>query len=335
MNGHEVSVFFDMRAPDFGTPVPELYSAMLEMSAFADEIGVSRIGVMEHHGSEDGYLPAPFVLAGAVAARTSQARLSISAVILPLHDPVHLAEQIAVLDIVSNGRLDVVFAAGYVPYEFQMFNVSLRDRGKLMNEGTDIIMRALRGERFTAGDREIFVRPLPIQAPEDIVILGGGVEASARRAARVGGGFAPLRTDLFAVYDAECAKLGRKPGRKFGGGNGPMSIHVTEDPDRAWEQLTPHVIHVCKAYAAWAGEEENSNSPFLGLDNEEAVRASGMFACWTPDEVIERAPGIIAGYGGMNFMPLLGGLSPDIGWESLELLKSKVIPRLKPLLEAN
>jgi alkanesulfonate monooxygenase SsuD/methylene tetrahydromethanopterin reductase-like flavin-dependent oxidoreductase (luciferase family) len=62
-------VLFDMRAPEFGTPAPALYAAALEMSAFADEMGVSRINLMEHHGSEDGYLPSPFVMGGGVAAR--------------------------------------------------------------------------------------------------------------------------------------------------------------------------------------------------------------------------------------------------------------------------
>lgn len=331
MNGNEVSVMFDMRAPAFGAPITKLYDAMLEMSAFADEIGVSRIGVMEHHGSEDGYLPAPFVLAGGVAARTKRARISITAVILPLHDPVKVAEQIAVLDIMSGGRLEVVLAAGYVPSEFQMFNVSLKHRGRLMDEGTDIIMRALRGERFAAGGREIFIRPLPLQQPEDIVILGGGVEASARRAARAGAGFSPLRADLFAVYDAECAKLGKPPGRKYSSGL-PLSIHITEDPDRAWAQVGPHAVHVCKAYADWAAQEEVSNSPFAGLDNEAIIRASGLFVCWTPDEVVANAPAVLANFGGLNFMPLLGGLAPELGWESLELLKAKVMPRLAPLL---
>ncbi len=331
MNGNEVSVMFDMRAPAFGAPITELYDAMLEMSAFADEMGATRIGVMEHHGSEDGYLPTPFVLAGGVAARTKQARIAITAVIFPLHDPVKVAEQIAVLDIMSGGRLEVVLAAGYVPFEFQMFNVSLHDRGKLMDEGMEIMMRALRGERFTAGSREIFIRPLPLQQPEDILMVGGGVAATAKRAARYGAGLSPLRPDLFEIYDAECARLGTKIGRKYSGGL-PLSIHISEDPDRAWAQVGPHAVHVCKAYADWAAQEEVSNSPFAGLDNEAAIRASGMFVCWTPDEVIAHAPAALENFGGLNFMPLLGGLSPAVGWESLELLKSKVMPRLKPML---
>jgi alkanesulfonate monooxygenase SsuD/methylene tetrahydromethanopterin reductase-like flavin-dependent oxidoreductase (luciferase family) len=327
MTNNRTAVLFDMRAPAFGASTSWLYSAALEMCAFADDIGITRIGLMEHHASEDGYLPCPFVMGGGVSARTQNCRITLGAVILPLHDPVKIAEQIAVLDLMSGGRLDVIFGAGYVPSEFARFKVSMSDRGRLLDQGIDIILRALHGERFQADGREVFVRPLPIQSPEQILMAGGGVTASARRAARLGIGFAPLRTDLFPLYDDECRKLGRVPGKKYGGGL-PISIHIAEDPAEVWSQLEPHMVHVATAYAKWAGEETNSNSPFKGLDNSEALKRSGMFAVWTPDEVVTNAQSLTANHGALNFMPLLGGLSPDLGWKSLQLLKDKVMPRL-------
>ena len=165
MDDNQTAVLFDMRAPSFGAPIDRLYSAALEMAAFADEMGVSRVGLMEHHGSEDGYLPSPFVMGGGVAARTKRCRINLGAIILPLHDPVNIAEQIAVLDLLSGGRLEVILGAGYVPSEFGLFKTSLHDRGKLLDQGIEIILRSLRGERFTVDGREIFVRPLPIQPP--------------------------------------------------------------------------------------------------------------------------------------------------------------------------
>src|ERR1700722_5576123 len=96
---------FDMRAPDFGTPAPILYAAALEMAAWADTKGVDYVCVMEHHGSPGGYIPAPFVMGAALAARTKRMTLQLGAVLLPLHDPVELAEQMAVLDLISGGRL--------------------------------------------------------------------------------------------------------------------------------------------------------------------------------------------------------------------------------------
>lgn len=117
----ETTVSFDMRAPEWGAPTAELYRAAIEMAAFADGIGVDNISVMEHHGSEDGYLPQPFTMAGGMAAVTKHARLLIGAVVLPLHDPVLVAEQIAIADLMSGGRINVTFGAGYVASEFAMF----------------------------------------------------------------------------------------------------------------------------------------------------------------------------------------------------------------------
>lgn len=328
MSEIRTAAMFDMRAPAFGTPPAELYAAALDMAAFVDEIGVTTINLMEHHASDDGYLPQPFVMGGGVAARTKRCRLGLGAVILPLHDPVKIAEQIAVLDLMSNGRLMVTFGAGYVADEFAAFGVSLKDRGRLLDQGIDIILRALHGERFTAPDgRPVFVRPLPVQQPEAIIAVGGGVEASAKRAARFGLGFSPLRADLLDVYDAECRKLGREPGAKFSPA-GLSNVHLTTDPDATWAKVMPHLKHVVAAYAKWAEAEPNSNSPFRGLlANDEALKHCGIFNVMTPDQLVERAPQVVSDTGTVSFMPLLGGMPPKLGWESLELLKS-VMPRL-------
>src|SRR6185312_14124912 len=186
------SVMFDMRAPGWGAPRNELYRAALDMAAFADRIGVDAITLMEHHGSDDGYLPQPFTMAAAMAAVTENVRFVLGAVLLPLHDPVVVAEQIAVTDLISSGRLNVIVGTGYVPFEFAMFRKSLKDRAKLMDSGIDTILRALRGERFEADGRPVYVRPLPLQRPEDIIVVGGGVPSAAKRAARFGLGFFPI-----------------------------------------------------------------------------------------------------------------------------------------------
>ncbi len=326
----QTTVSFDMRAPDFGTPAQTLYGAALEMAAFADKIGVNRIGLMEHHGSGDGYLPAPFVMGGGVAAVTKQCSILLGAVILPLHDPVKIAEQIAVLDLMSGGRLNVIFGAGYVRSEFDMFGKSLKDRGKLLDSGIEIILRALKGKRFEADGRPILVRPSPLQKPEDIIYVGGGVEASARRAARFGCGFGPMRADIIPLYVDECAKLDHTP-RYFSPSHGlPGVIMLTDDPDRTWDMLEPHAFHVVSEYAKWAEQEPGSNSPFKGLDSLGALKRSGMYAVWTVEDLIANADKV-ADHGTFGFQPLVGGFPPEEGWKSLELLE-KAIPRLKALI---
>ena len=96
---------FDMRYPAHcTTPVDAFYHAAIEMSAWTDQHQFSAIGFLEHHNTDDGFLPSPLLLASAVAARTEHTMLAISALLVPLHDPIRLAEDLAILDILSRGR---------------------------------------------------------------------------------------------------------------------------------------------------------------------------------------------------------------------------------------
>lgn len=316
---------FDMRAPEFGTPAAALYAAALDMLEYGDTRGISYATLMEHHGSKDGYLPAPFVLGAAVAARTKHMRIQLAAVILPLHDPVKVAEQIAVIDLISGGRVDVVLGAGYVPFEFDMFKAPLHGRGKAMDEGIPLIQRALSGERFRADGREIFVRPLPIQKPYPPLFIGGGVAATARRAARFGAGLYPLNPQIIPLYNEECAKLGRKPGPIV---HNIGWIHVSEDPEKTWTQVAPHVLHVAQSYAEWS-EGTTSSSPFQGMNTMEAVKASGIYRVITPDECVQMAAEADKIGADFGLAPIMGGLDPKIGWKNLELFVEKVLPRIK------
>jgi alkanesulfonate monooxygenase SsuD/methylene tetrahydromethanopterin reductase-like flavin-dependent oxidoreductase (luciferase family) len=327
------SVSFDMRAPDWGTPRQELYNTAIEMAAFADQIGVDSINLMEHHGSDDGYLPQPYSLAAAMAAVTKRIRFTLGAVILPLHDPVVVAEQIALLDLISNGRVSSIFGAGYVPFEFALFGKSVKDRAKLMDAGLTTILRALKGENFeTPEGRPVYVRPLPLSVPEDIIMVGGGVDASARRAARFDVGLGPMVPQIVDTYLAECAKHGRPPRQYFRPVQGmPLAIHLCEDPDEGWAAIAPHAVHVITEYAKWAAAAgENSNSPFKGLDDPAVLRQAGLFATWTPDQLVTKVAEI-PDRGGIGLQPLLGGLSPKEGWKSLRMLE-KCMPQIKEVI---
>lgn len=333
MTASKITVSFDMRSPDWATPTPALYRAAIEMAAFVDRIGADQIGLMQHHGSDDGYLPQPFSLAGGMAAVTSRIRFVLGAVILPLHDPLELAEHIAVVDNMSNGRLNVIFGAGYVPLEFAMFRKSLKDRARLMDEGIALILRALAGERFEADGRPIFVRPLPVQDAHDIILVGGGVPASAKRAARHDVGFGPMKGELVDIYLAECAASGRPPRTYFRPVQGmPLAVHLCEDPDAGWEAIAPHAVHVITEYAKWAAQEgDGSNSPFKGLTDPAVLRQAGMFAAMTPEQLLERVAALPDGPN-IGFQPLLGGLSPEEGWKSLRLLE-QTMPALREVME--
>jgi len=318
---------FDMRAPDFGAPSSELYAAALDMCAFGDEIGIGGVIFPEHHASEDGYNPVPALMAAAVAARTKRMEMILGAIVLPLHDPVEVAETIAVTDIICGGRLTTTLAAGYVETEFNMFGKSLHDRARLMDEGLDVITRALAGERFEYQGREIFVRPLPRSRPPKILV-GGGVAPAARRAAKYGVGLWVLQPEmmpecqrLIALYKDECRKLGRMPGLVM---SSQPAVHVARDPEAAWEQIGHHLLHLAKSYASWASDVDTTTSPFYGIDTIEAVRAAGFLNVLTPEQAVafaRKTP--------ISLTPLISGLSPKIGWEMLELFAAEVMPKLK------
>jgi alkanesulfonate monooxygenase SsuD/methylene tetrahydromethanopterin reductase-like flavin-dependent oxidoreductase (luciferase family) len=318
---------FDMRAPAFGAPAAELYAAALDMCAFGDEVGIDGVIFPEHHASEDGYNPAPALMAAAAAARTKRLEMVLGAIVLPLHDPLEVAETIAVVDNICGGRLTTTLAAGYVAAEFSLFGKSLNDRARLMDEGLEVVTRALAGERFTWNGREIFVRPLPRSRPPKILV-GGGVPAAARRAARHGLGLwalqpeiTPAGRELLAAYDQECRKAGRSPGPVM---STSPAVHVARDPEAAWAEIGRHVLHLVQSYASWASDVETTTSPFYGLDTVEAVRAAGIINVLTPDEAVafaRRTP--------ISLTPLISGLPPKIGWEMLELFAAEVLPRLR------
>ena len=326
-SGFRSVLSFDMRAPDFGAPRSELYDAALDMCAFGDELGIDAVIFPEHHASEDGYNPVPALMAAAVAARTKRMEMIIGAIVLPLHDPIEVAETIAVTDIICRGRLTTTLAAGYVKAEFNMFGKSLSDRAQLMDEGLDVITRALAGERFMYGDREIFVRPLPRSRPPKILV-GGGVAAAARRAAKFGLGLwtlqHPMMPDcqkLIAVYEEECRKRGREPGPIMWSN---PAVHVTRDPDATWEEIGPHILHLVKSYASWASDVDTTTSPFYGMDTVESIRAAGMINVLTPEQTIE-----LASKTPISMTPLISGLSPKIGWDMLELFAAEVWPKIR------
>jgi alkanesulfonate monooxygenase SsuD/methylene tetrahydromethanopterin reductase-like flavin-dependent oxidoreductase (luciferase family) len=324
-----ISISFDMRAPDLGTTPARVYSEALAMCEYVDTRGIDYAMVMEHHGAEDGYLPTPFLMGAAIAARTKRMRIQMGAVVLPLHDPVKVADQIAVVDLISNGRAEIVLGAGYVKSEFDMFRRSLTERGKLLDAGVPVILRALSGERFKDEGREIYIRPLSVQKPHPTIFLGGGVPATAKRAARFGVGLYPLTPAIIPMYQEECAKRGRSPGPiVFGIAN----VHISEDPEMTWSKIEHNVLHVVRSYAKWT-EGTTSSSPYAGLDNLESLKKSGIYRVLTPDEAIKLASEADKIGGDLTMAPLFGGMDPDIGWRSIELCLQKVVPRLvkKPL----
>jgi alkanesulfonate monooxygenase SsuD/methylene tetrahydromethanopterin reductase-like flavin-dependent oxidoreductase (luciferase family) len=321
-----VSLTYDMRAPDFGVPPVDLYQAAVEQCAWADRLGFDAVALLEHHASVDGYLPSPIVLGSAVAAVTERMLIRMSVVLLPLYHPIRLAEDLAVLDLISQGRLRLTVGAGYRPEEYEQFDLNIKRRPSLMEDGVEVLKQAWTGEPFEWRGHTVRVLPRPVQEPRPAIALGGSSPAAAKRAARIADDFQPVGPRLYDVYLEELAALGKpapepRPARRGGGG---MFFHIAEDPDRAWSQIAPHAMHETNDYAAWAVGMRGS--PYKSFDTADELRESGMYEIVTPDAAVE----LIRERGGASFKPLMGGLDPDIGWECLHLFESDVLPRLRP-----
>ena len=116
-------LWYDFRNPQqWPRPYESFYTETLDQIAWAEELGYRSVWLTEHHFVPDGYTPSPLVIAGAIAARTKEMLISTSLMLLPLHDPVRLAEDAATLSILSGGRFDLGIGIGYRELEFEAFH---------------------------------------------------------------------------------------------------------------------------------------------------------------------------------------------------------------------
>ena len=320
--GAFLSLRYDLRAPAFGAPAAALYQAALEQCAWAEEHGFLMATLSEHHGSDDGYCPSPLVMAAAIAGRTRHLRMMIAALVVPLYDPVRLAEDLAVLDLASGGRVDLILGAGYREEELAMYGRTLDDRIPMLEEGVEVLRQAWTGEEFEYRGRRLRVTPRPARPEGPGLLLGGSSRGAARRAARLGLGFLPVDATVWGYYQEACRELGQEVG-PAPGLDQPRFIHVADDPDEAWARIAPHAFHDTNVYGSWLADA-NERGPYETTDDVDSLRESGAYIVITPDDCVAR----IRETGGLMLHPLMGGLDPDLAWESLELIGSKVIPRL-------
>ncbi|NNE75163.1 MAG: LLM class flavin-dependent oxidoreductase [Acidimicrobiales bacterium] len=267
----DIGVMFSFRnPPQWHRPFPEVYRNELDLIVEAEALGYDTIWLTEHHFAEDGYSPSIIPLAAAIAARTERVRIGFNLLLLPLHDPVALAEDIATLDVLSNGRIDVGVGQGYAVHEFRGFGIPLTDRLGRFREGLDVLDGLWTTDRFTYDGEHFRVEdarlmPKPVQQPAPPVWIGATSEAGIRRAGRRGANLLGLTNPhLQQVYeqargdaglDVESAKV--------------LQLHWTyldDTDDAAWERAAPHFHHVLSVYAKWIGEANDPGNPVANLE---------------------------------------------------------------------
>ncbi len=318
---------YDLRCPPFSrVSHADLYAAALEQCAWADRLGFAAVMLSEHHGSPDGYLPSPLVFGAAVAARTRNLRIQFAALIAPLHDPVRLAEDLAVLDVVSGGRIIPVLAGGYVESEFRTFGRQLSDRPRVMEEIVPFLERAWSGEPFEYQGRTVRVTPRPVQRPRPPIFMGAASAPAARRAARHADYLIPQLPEFWEIFRQERIRLGKPDPGPLAPSTGNF-VYVAEDPDAAWAKIAPYAMHEMNAYGRWMSEAGTAG-PYRPIEDPDALRATGAYPVLTPQQLIDQ----IRSLGptcAVLVHPLMGGMDPELSWASLELIERKVLPAIQ------
>ena len=316
---------FDMRAPATGASTTELYGAALEMAHWTEDRGALLAILSEHHGMSDGYLPSPLILATAMAARTTTLPIMVAAVVLPLYQPIRLAEDMVVLDIISQGRVSYVAAVGYRPEEYSMHAVDFHRRGAIAEEHLGVLLRAKAGEPVRYGHRTSQVTPSPFTPGGPRIAWGGGSIAAARRAGRHGLDFLAQRSDpaLEPAYRSEAIAHGYQPGMcMLPEDDATTALFVADDVDHAWEELGPYLMHDVTMYAALNEGAVHSASLSTAATADELRKEDASHRIVTVDEAIA----LVRSGQMLQLHPLIGGLPSDVAWRYLRTVVDEVMP---------
>jgi alkanesulfonate monooxygenase SsuD/methylene tetrahydromethanopterin reductase-like flavin-dependent oxidoreductase (luciferase family) len=338
--GHvRFEIGYDLRNhPQFGRPFEVHYAEFLDQVEWADRNGFDAMSLAEHHFSDDGYLPSPLVVAGAVAARTKRMRIGIGLVLLPLKHPVQLAEDAAIVDIISGGRLDLTVGSGYRPEEYEGYGLSMRQRPGRMEEGVEIVKRCWTEESFDFDGRywklkNVRVMPKPVQQPRPKIRMGGASPASARRAARVADEYDPIHPGLWRFWREEMLALGKDPGPEIPK-DAPRQpgnlLWVAKDPEAAWQTIAPYALAANNSYADFAGNL--AFGPYQRAETTDELLARGNHAVLTPEQVVDLGKRIeesLPGRAKLRFTPMIGGLPAEHGQQCLDLVVNEVMPHFR------
>src|ERR1700746_3501686 len=232
-------LWYDFRNPTQWRQSPDrLYREILDQIAWGENNGFDDVWLSNHLLTEDVYPPSTLPVAAAIAARTNRIRIASGVLLVPFHNPVRLAEDIATVDVISGGRFELGAGVGFKREEFERFGVPFKERGARTNQSLEIVRRALSGETVTFKSeffdfQNIKVTPEPIQKPHPPIWLGGFTPAALRRAARYGDGFTvPGATrDVYDQYVAELKKLNR-PTDNIRFASALWCLIVSNDPEK-------------------------------------------------------------------------------------------------------
>jgi alkanesulfonate monooxygenase SsuD/methylene tetrahydromethanopterin reductase-like flavin-dependent oxidoreductase (luciferase family) len=318
---------FDLRVPGMTpTQISKQYRTAIEMAQWADEKGPFSIGLSEHHCSEDGYLPAPLMLASAMAAVTRNTQIIVAAALLPMYDPVRLAEEMILLDHISGGRVSYVLGIGYRPVEYELFGLDYDKRGAMADQKLTQLLDVLR--QSSEGQAMPRVTPASFTAGRPRIMWGGATKAAARRAGHAGlSFFAQTNTPgLAEAYKAAAGEAGFEPGQcMLPSPEMPSIVFVHPDPEAGWREIGPYMLVDAIAYADW---NKDARRPTVSLSKgrtiEELRAERGAHRVLN----VEDSLALVKRWGRLALHPLCGGCPPELAWTYLRRVVDDVMPAL-------
>jgi alkanesulfonate monooxygenase SsuD/methylene tetrahydromethanopterin reductase-like flavin-dependent oxidoreductase (luciferase family) len=324
----------DRRAPTFGIlhdfrrpagdPVStaDYLAECLAEVAEADRLGFATVWLSEHHFTDDGMLPSPLVAAAAIAGRTRQIGIGTNVLVLPLHHPLRAAEDAAVVDLISGGRLVLAVGLGYAESEFAGLGVDRAHRAALLEEGVAVLRQAWGAPVVTVNGRHWQIPGVPVRPQPERrvpVLVGAVAERAVERAIRIGDGlivycgkpadFPPRRATLDRALARSCVVSADFPLVWT------SILHVAESPDQAWEEASPGIAYLEGQLSALRGAPP-------------AALAPQDYLVGTPNEVAERLVEIhrLTPYDHFAHWARLPGLSHQRAMQTLRLVAERLIP---------
>ena len=246
----KLGLYFDLRNPaPWARPWPEVYGRALDLVVDAERLGAASVWFSEHHLFTDGYLPQPLTFAAAAAARTSRVRIGTAVLVAALRPAALVAEEAAVIDQLSGGRLELGIGAGYSVPEYELYNADITKRYGLTDAAVAEIRRLL---------DDGIVTPPAAQNPFPIW-LGYQGPQGAKRAGRLGVGLLSLDRSLLDPYREGLVEGEHDPAIARTGGM--LDIIVADDPEEAFERILPHYAHQLNSYRAAAVAGSGRDAP--------------------------------------------------------------------------
>ncbi len=325
-----IGVCYDFRnPPDSGVSDQILYQEIMEQVQWLDQIGADLVWFTEHHFVDDGYLPSWIPVAAAMASVTTHVRFGTDICLMPFNHPLRLAEDLAVLDNLSGGRVEIGLGMGYAPHEFRGFGFPVSRRVSLMNEGIEVLQRCFSGERFSyEGKRyqfeDVIITPGYVQEGGPPLWIAAMSEAGALRAAKYNTNFLPqgLKANSYDPWVQTLKASDRNPADYRVGII--RSILVTDDRNTDWPIIRAAERYRMELYQKFFKE---SGEGF----GERGEPVPQTWIVGNVDECIDQLTQFINDFGITDIvtMAVPPGLRAEQMSGSLESLFKEVVPRLK------